>query len=256
MPAPSLLELQQAFTASILGEPQASLETLVGSRGLTADARLQIYRNVVFNNLSNALATAYPVIKALVGEAFFEAAAARYIRRRPSSSGKLQEYGAAFPDLLEHMPEAGGLPYLPDVARLEWARQECALAPLENPLDPALLAATPEAERLALRLCIQTAIRHVHSPFPILDIWLYCQEAQEERLNIDAEGQHVVVWRSGRQIAMQAIDEGLERFLRALGERQTLEAACMAALETNPDFDASAAIAWLLREGIATGCMP
>ncbi len=253
MSALSLPELQQAFTAALMGEPVA-LEGAITGNGLEPEARLQIYRNIVFNNLTAALATAYPVVKALVGEDFFDAAAARYVRRRPSHSGKLQDYGAEFSDLLAHMPEAGGLPYLAEVARLEWARQECALAPLEPALEPAALATTAEDERPGLRFCLQSARRHVRSAYPVLDIWMYCQQEREERLDMDAGGQQVLVWRSGTQIAMQAIDSGLETFLLTLGEGATLAKACARALDAAPGFDAGAAINWLFREGIATGC--
>ena len=53
--------------------------------------------------------------------AFFGEAARQYIVGHPSLSGDLNDYGGEFAQFLAAYPHAADLPYLPDVARLEWA---------------------------------------------------------------------------------------------------------------------------------------
>jgi hypothetical protein len=89
-----------------------------------ADARLAVYHRSVRANHDAALAAAYPVVRRLVGDAFFGEAAARYAQAFPSRCGDLHVYGSAFALFLAQYEHARDLAYLPDVARLEWAVHE------------------------------------------------------------------------------------------------------------------------------------
>ena len=117
--------------------------------------RLAIYRRAVFANYRNALGATYPVVKKLVGEPFFHAAVDAFVLAHPSVSGDLNVYGGEFGAFLAGYGPAAALPYLPDVARLEWAMDEASRAADDDASPDAVLAAfaavTPE--RLpALRL--------------------------------------------------------------------------------------------------------
>ena len=102
----SLLELQREFGDELLGAGGAP--------------RMAIYRGNAFGNWHGALAGAYPVVRRIVGEAFFEAMARDYARACPSASGDLNEYGSRLAQFVERHDGTRDLPYLPDVARLEW----------------------------------------------------------------------------------------------------------------------------------------
>ena len=252
--APSLLELQREFMAWVLGDSSADAAASVRGNGLAPDARLGIYRNIVFSNLTATLATDYPAIKALVGEAFFESTAARYIRDEPSRSGNLQDYGARFPEFLACLPEAASLPYLADVARLEWARQESLLAADAMQLDPARLMDIPDDKQHALQLQLHPSLRLVDSVHPILDIWLFCQNPDGKRLNLDGNGQCVMLWRSDSQIAMRAIDPALRILLHSMQTGASLAAAHYAATAADEDFDLNTALQSLFADALITGC--
>ena len=66
----------------------------------------------------------YRVVRELVGAPFFDAAVDAFVRAHPSTGGDLNVYGGEFADFLAAYPHARDLPYLPDVARLEWALDE------------------------------------------------------------------------------------------------------------------------------------
>ena len=250
MPANPLESMQRDFVEWILGAPGASIEALVDGRGLESTARLRIYRNIVFNNFTEALSTAYPMVKRLVGEAFFESVCASYVKAHPSTSGKLQEFGKYFPRLLAATQEAAGLGYLPHVARLEWARQESALAPLNEPVAPGAIAVIPAASYDRLRLVLHPSLRLIASDYPVLDIWLYCDEPGDRHLNIDGDGQRIAVWRSGEQIAMTALDADWYSFVSALWQGADLGEAHNAAAGDN--FDPARPLQWLFGQGLVT----
>ena len=84
---------------SALGELQAQfLDEIFGDAPL--DPRRAVYRRNVLANLHDALAAAYPVVRRLVGEAFFREAAERFARAHPSRSGDLHRFGEGFGQFL------------------------------------------------------------------------------------------------------------------------------------------------------------
>jgi hypothetical protein len=250
---PSLPELQRQFAAALLGEDSPALSGWILGKGLTPAARLQIYRNIVLNNHAAALRTAYPVVLRLVGEDFFEAAAARYLRDRPTRSGNLQDYGLDFPEFLAQMPEASSLAYLPDVARLEWARQESYLAADAEPIAVHVLADVREPENLRLRL--HPCLRLVSSVQPVLDIWNFCQTSAAEHLELSGKQQAVIIWRDGTQIAMQEMDAGCHALVAALRGGSSLADAHANALRISDGFELSTCLHWLFTTGLVIGLL-
>ena len=252
--APSLPELQRRFADALLGTADDVPSEWIAANGLNPQARVQIYRNLVLNNHAAALRAAYPAVLKLVDEDFFEVAAARYLRDRGSGSGNLQDYGAQFPAFLAQMPEAANLAYLPDIARLEWARQESYLAADAAQLNPAMLADMPEDDLANLKLALHPSVRLVVSDHPIWDIWMFCHQSTAEHLDLAAEGQSVLIWRDGHQLAMQPMDRGQWAFIAALLAGETLAAAQAAALTAEASFNLVVCLHWLLQTRLITGC--
>lgn len=251
--APSLHELQSGFACWVMGENRPDLAGTVVAHGLSAEGRLQIYRNMVFSNLTSALRTAYPAVLKLVGGEFFEMAAMRYILACPSESGNLQDFGRAFSQCLGQLPEAAGLPYLSDMARLEWARQQSFLAADAQPLAPDALADIPDDRHTDLCMTLHPSVRLVDSDYPILDIWGFCQEANAEHLALGSVGQHVLMWRNDGQICMLALASAEHVFLTTLQAGETVVKAHAQAIERNADFDTGDSLRGLISQQLITG---
>ena len=251
--APSLPELQRRFADVLLGQVDVVPSTWIAGNGLDPQARVQIYRNLVLNNHAAALRTAYPAILKLVGEDFFDAAAARYLREYGAASGNLQDYGAAFPEFLTHMPEAAAFAYLPDVARLEWARQESYLSADAEPLNPVTLADIPEDRLTHLKLALHPSVRLVASRHPIWDIWMFCQQQTPAHLDLSGESQAVLIRRDGHQLAMQPLARGQSGFIATLLAHETFAAALARAVAADEDFDVATCVRSLAQTGLITG---
>lgn len=246
-----LPELQRRF-ARALADGHAPLPPIRANR-LAAPQRLQVYRNNTRITLVEALRSVYPAVQRLVGEGFFEAAAEEYVRLNPSSSGNVQDYGGAFPVFLRAYAPAASLPYLGEVAMLEWRRLQTALAPSHTPMDLAALAAVPEDMLPELRFHHQPAARALESPFPILSIWEFCQDADPEgEFDLDIGGECVLFSRPALDVTMRRLSRGEHVFLKTLCRGDTFAAACEAALVTEPSFDVRERFAVLVREEILT----
>lgn len=130
--------------------------------------RFAIYRNNVAVSLGEALATRFPVIRRLVGEAFFAALARVYAETEPPCSPVLAEWGEGFAGFLAGFPPVAGLPYLPDVARIEFARGQAFHAADAAPVDPRALAAADPAR---VRLRLHPSLRMLRLAHPAVSIW-------------------------------------------------------------------------------------
>ncbi len=184
-----------------------------------------VYRRTVLANLGGALSAAFPVVKRLVGDAFFEEAARLHAIAEPSTSGDLNEYGARFPRFLAAYAPARELGYLPGVARLEWALHAIHGAADAREFDFAALARVPADMQLRIRLLLQPEVRLVRSRYPVHAIWRANQPDRDGTPAITQGAQHMLV-RRVEFVAQPMLLEAREwEFLRAIESGLPLDAA-------------------------------
>ncbi len=171
----ALAELQRAFVRELLGDD-----------GL----RLHPYRETTLGALCEALAAIHPVCVRLVGADAFRALARRCARERPSRSPDLNDYGDELADVIAGFAPARALPYLADVARLEWALHR---ARHTLPAPPLPLSSVTEQSRFALA----PASALLGSPWPIDRIWETNQPdfAGDTEVRLDSGGAALIVAR-------------------------------------------------------------
>ena len=140
-----LASLQSCFASGLLGEDDTILVHLQPGR-FPADAVLQIYRNNVILGLTEVLASSYPAVKVMVGEAFFAAAARGFVLAEPLREGSVMHYGEGFGDWLTRLPTTRALPWLGELARFEWMLERASLLAPESRRWPAerLAALAPD----------------------------------------------------------------------------------------------------------------
>jgi len=252
---PSLLELQTEFARALVARDERSLMTewIVAGRGLAPDERIGVYRNNVFSNYRAVLREVYPVVLALVDEPFFKGAADAYVSTYPSRSGNLNDFGGELGDFLAGWPPARQLPYLPDVARLEWAVEHAFHAAEAPLLDLTTLAAVAQEVLPGLHFALHPASRIVRSPYPILRIWQVNQPDfnGDRSANLDAGGDTVLVIRRGATVELERLSPGELELLQALAADLTLAQAHARALEADPALD----LTELLRHHVLDGTL-
>lgn len=240
----ALRTLQREFVQSLF-EEGASSSGLIRSRGVNPADRLAVYRNNAFNNYRDALADVYPVVVKLVGEDFFGFAARKFILAYPSRSGDLGDYGAEFAAFLRDLPEAQGLPYLYDVARLESAWNGVFHARRAPSLELKRLAAVRPDEQPMLRFALNPAIRLIASDYPILRIWEVCQDGYDGDQNVDLEmgGEALLLMQEPDfSITIECLTRGDYAFLAACSNGATVADALGAAIEVDANFDLAVAL--------------
>ncbi|HSB42688.1 MAG TPA: DNA-binding domain-containing protein [Methylomirabilota bacterium] len=248
----SLRELQRDVRRALLGRGDSAATPWVASDGLEAPARLAIYRHHVLTTLTAALQATFPVVCRLVHERFFAYAADRYIRREPPSGPCLFEYGATFPAFLATFPACRSLPYLGDVARLEWALNHALHAPDHVPLDlGALQARTGEVTGESV-LGLDPSLSLVASRWPIDRIWHANQPGADTGATVElgAGRAWLEVRRVGEVVGFRNLEAATFAFRRTLAEGRRLGEAVDQAVAADGNFDLAGALGALVREGL------
>ncbi len=243
----SLPELQAAFAAHLAGEDQPELVASVLGDALSAPARLRVYRHHVAHSLATSLAATFPTVQALVGDAFFEGMARGFVASDLPIQPVLSEYGAGFADFIDGYAPAGRLPYLADIARLDWALNAAFHSPTAPRLTATDLAAIPVEELPGKFVSLAAGTAVMRFRYPIDRIWRAAQPgAPDETVDLESREVRLLVLRGPDDAGFVTLHEGEARFLEALAEGATLEAAAGAALAADDGFDLSASFARLL----------
>jgi hypothetical protein len=237
-------DLQAAFASNVfspttmeLASNSALTDRIRGGR-LGPAERLHIYRRNIYAALRGAIGDLYPVVKAVVGDAFFAAAVDEFIRATPSQSGDLNEFGAGLAAFIERYAPADDLPYLSDVAKMEWAWHLAFHAADAGALDLVRLAAVPAESHAMLKFSLHPTAHLLSSTFPLFDIWRVNQAEYKGDMQLDwqTSGDRLLVFRPDVEVQMHQLDQASFVFLSAIEAGRTLEAAAGEALAVDAQF--------------------
>lgn len=220
-------------------------------RALCVQPGIAVYRNTVFKACIDALQASYPGVARLVGEEWFRAAAAEFVRANPPRVPMLHEYGEEFPAFVAGLESARELPYLYAVARLDWLWAQCHAARGGEALGAARIAALATADLGDLRLRPHAAARWAwFDEVPARTIWSRNRIADAgEARDMLWRGEGVLLTRPAAAVEWRALERAECRFLDACAEGRMLSEAAAAALQGDPTVDLSAAMARFLDAG-------
>lgn len=237
----TLLHLQRALSMALLEERSEAVALPMLDRD--AQRRLEIHRNNILASLSEALAKNFPVVCRLVGRRYFDHAAAAFIRTAPPADPRLSHYGAGFGDFLARF--CPDLPYLAEVARLEWLVNEAIHDGWEQPITLAQARLGVRSGDIFLKL--QPSIRIFESTWPALAVWQANQPevAEPPQLEIALGEENLLVHRRQDKILFTRIDPATASFVGLLRQSASLKDAAIAALALDPMFDLATALALL-----------
>lgn len=237
---------QTTFRAAVLDPATPRPPGLVDGRGAPAGRRFDVYRNNVAVSLTEALETAFPVIRKLVGEANFKVIAGSYLRAHPPSSPLMMFYGQEMPDFLAAFAPTAKTAYLPDTARLELALRESYHAADARPIDASALQAMSPDALMAARLTLAPSLRLIRSRWPIHAIWRFNTEDGAPRPAMAAED--VAVLRAEYDPVPVLLPPGSGAILAALVDGAPLGTA----LEASPEADLATLLGLLLSHDAIT----
>ena len=198
----TLAAQQQLLLDALLAWPAGDAIKNIATHAQDPRARgLKVYQANGHALAHSALQAAYPVVAQLIGDEGFADLARALWHAQPPARGDVACWGDGLAGFLQTSAQLQDEPYLPDVARVEWALHACAAAPdVEPDLTTLSLLTTHEPEHLQLRLAPGCAV--VRSPWPVASIVGAHLEGSPSMQEAGAqlrrgEAQDAVVWRAG-----------------------------------------------------------
>ncbi len=250
----NLDKLQRQFVNSVLTDDDSHIAGSINAPESYKAELIDIYRNNTIGGITNAMELTYPVIVRLVGEDFFKATAKEYLNKYYPISGNLDDYGGEFPVFLESFPPVKPLPYIADIARLEWAFHESSLANKENPLDGAALSKIPQDKYFNLAFKLHNSAKFIESEYPIHLIWKMndteSDDNDSEIIDLEKEGgARLLIIRPYLKVSIIPLLKCEYVFLQSLNEKNSLYQAFEDATELDEEFD----LAFYMNKYLASG---
>lgn len=245
---------QRCFAEALLDPEQACPPGLITWNASDPARRFAVYRNNVIVSLVDALADTFAVTQDLVGEAFFRAMARVFAYTNPPTSRLLVFYGETFPEFIERFPPAASLPYLADVARLEFLRvrayHAADVAPVRSEDIVAVLADEDKLPDLGLALHPSLAV--LDSAGAVVSLWAVHQGVGDLATLVPDVPETALVVRDGLDVEVMSIPRASGVFIKALKRGATLGDAMALAQRSDPDFDATLPLALLIQKSAIT----
>jgi hypothetical protein len=250
----TLSQFQDGFAKALLAAepgPLSAIDTLARQPGFS------VYRNTVMKGCIDALQANYPSVTRLVGEEWFRAAAAIYVRNRLPSDPRMLTYGGDFADFLERFEPAAELPYLAGVARLDRLWSDAHAAPDAMPLGAATLSELGPEALGGMVLQPHPAARWAwFADQPIYTIWNWNRTPGEGGSEIDWRGEGALLVRPQGAVEWHPLDAAGCAFLDACNAGRPLADAAHEALATRADTDLASILSSLIAAGAFAYAVP
>ena len=229
----TLAAQQQALLDALLAWPAGDATKKIADYAMDTRARgLKVYQANGHALAERALLAVYPVVAQLLGDESFADLARALWHARPPVRGDIACWGDTLAAFIQTSAQLQDEPYLPDVARAEWALHQCLGAP-DLLADLATLALLTTHDPSQLHLVLAPGCAVLRSAWPIASILNAHLQAspslQEAGAHLRAGvAQDAVVWRAGLRPRVRLVLAGeadsLEVLLGGGSLTQALEA--------------------------------
>ncbi|MDR3385619.1 MAG: DNA-binding domain-containing protein [Rudaea sp.] len=243
-----LERLQNDFAAALVDARAAAaiVPALVASDARMVE-RIALYRGNITAAWEKALSNAYPVVRCLVGKEFFAALARAYGGSHSSTCGDLNEFGEQFSTFVRTFEHTQSLPYLFDVAALEWRVHRAHYAADADSMPRTRIATLTPEQLLGTQFRLRPGCAWIESRYPIASLWLAHQpSATVELPNRLDHPETALVVRSRWRVTVVESNAGEIAALEQLSRGADVDGAIDAATRLGAPFDLTRALVrWL-----------
>lgn len=170
--------IQKTLIAAVTGggDPNRAMSgTVRAARSVPGEKRLAVYCTNVKGAHLQALDQAFPVTREVLGPRYWRQLLESDLPRFGSRSPDLNRFGEFMPSLVDKAqkcrPELRELPYLGELAKLEWNVHRARTAADDPGFDWAGFAALRDEAQAKTRLILSNALTVLRLAYPVDHIW-------------------------------------------------------------------------------------
>ncbi len=235
------LNASQRLFSEMLDNPAADdpfIAMLEKNPRLPVQVATDIYRNNTIGSRKRALQAIYPVIEKILGVRCFDKLAHDFVMATPSVDSDLNLYGAGFSGFLQKLTNNetafSGLPYLKDLATLEWLYHKAYYAADDLPLASTQftdLDTTVMLERSRSLYCMS-------SLYPVYAIW-HNHQANDSVKEVPAitNEDFILIFRQQGHPVVQQLDREEWSILQSVKVQKDLDGMVQSALIDGVDIE-------------------
>lgn len=221
-----LQELQQLLTYDVTTQgPHLRIleQNIKQNKGISAKARLDVYRDNVSNLHLRVLDNTYPTVAKVLGQSYWHQLlnCDTQLSIYETSTKSLNDYGAFVPELLktfcETLPELKEYAYISELAKLEWALHQMQFYENDPVFDwERFLALSPEKQSLT-QLITSNSLKIFQSNVPVDELWYSHQDDKTDQVFAEAkDGIKCCLYRDGFKPTLQRLSEPEAELLEKL----------------------------------------
>lgn len=249
---PALTELQRNFARAVTtGDGEAFAGFLRG--GVDPGARLAIHLRHYATSLATAIGDKFPATAWVVGAAAMREAARAYVRACPPLQPCIAEYGRDFPRFLARHASAASLPYLGELAELEWAVAQASIAVDVPSLSWAELASRGAERLLDSTLALQPGAHYLRCAWRVDElVQAYLGGTAPERFVLLDVPTPIEILGARGAFRLTRLESATFEFRAALAAGRAIGDAAEIALAIEPTFDPGNALRALVDARLVT----
>jgi len=235
--------------------PPAGISALVrGDARTSATERVEIYANMYFYRLLDAIKEDFPATFIVLGEVNFHNLITGYLVEYPPGDPSINEASRHLAEFARKAPSLENWPFLADLIRLERMLVEVFLGPDAEPLGVESMSAVPAAKWQSLQISVHPGVQVINSEWRVDEI-IRAVESGQPLSEPRCEPGAIMVWRKNYAVNYRALDD-LERSALGMIRRGCLFGAmCEAIAAERGDSATMAAMSRMLLRWIADGVL-
>ena len=218
---------------------------VLGDDRLSSEARVDIYANMYFYRILDALKEDFPATLAVLGDENFHNLVTGYLLEYPPTDASITNSGSHLADYLRDHPMREDAPLIADLAILERATVEVFLGPDARVLEPNALRAVAVEDWPAMKLKLHSSAQILSLDWRVSDLLRAVEEHRPwNPPNQDAV--KVLVWRVNTRVFHRDLDPTEANALEATAHSATFAEICDIVAATATDQDPVAAMNQML----------
>jgi len=240
---PSLADWQSEFGLSIQKNKNSKT---------SEQSRFSIYKNNVFHSLTQALSAQFPVCKQLVGDQFFNGCAHAFLSNQLPNRADMILIGESFSVFLKDFDHTKNMPYLVDVANLEYMRAKSLHSHDADCLSHQDLTTMDIGVLQQQTLIFHPSVFLIESKFSIFSIWKGHQPHQKMENSVINTPQFTLIFRDEYRVACIELDQALFTCLNFWSNGQSLIEGLQKTIELFPEFNPTQVIEFTFSNPLIT----